>query len=86
MKGVAKMDLANPEIAASRVLNAVYSRATVLQPCVALEIIKEEFSQDGGSLAQYEAGLGLALKKGWLALNEHGTCAQFTQGGIEEYV
>ena len=86
MRRVAKIDLAIPEIAASRVLNSVYSRATVLQPCVALEIIKRQFAKEGGSLAQYEVGLGLALKRGWLALNENGTCAQFTQVGIEEYV
>lgn len=86
MKRVAKMDLANPEIAASRVLNSVYSQATVLQPCVALEIIKDQFSQDGGTLAQYEAGLRLALKNGWLIINDSCTCAQFTQAGIKEYV
>ena len=86
MKCRTKMDLTNPEIAASRVLNSVYSRATALQPCVALEIIKEQLLQEGASLAQYEAGLGLALRSGWLTLNENGSCAQFTQAGIEEYV
>jgi len=38
------------------------------------------------SLAQYEAGLDLALRSGWLALQENGSCAQFTQAGIDEYV
>jgi hypothetical protein len=81
-----KLDLANPEMAAYQILQIIYSRATIVRPCIDLEIIKEQFSGAGGNRAQYEAGLALVLSRGWLSMEENGSCLKFTQAGIDEFV
>jgi hypothetical protein len=39
--------------------------------------------KEGGSPAEYNAGLDLAIERGWLELHESGTFVRFTQAGAE---
>jgi hypothetical protein len=39
--------------------------------------------RDGGSPAEYRAGLAFALAKGWLWKHESGTYVKFTQAGAD---
>src|SRR5207247_1612335 len=49
-----------------------------------IEKINEPFLfRDGGSPAEYGAGLKLAIDRGWLSLHESGTFVTFTPAGAE---
>jgi hypothetical protein len=37
--------------------------------------------QEGGTPAEYKAGLDLAIARGWLEIHESGTYVRFTQAG-----
>ena len=49
-----------------------------------IELINWPFlSELKGTLAEYKAGLDLAITRGWLWLHESGTYEKFTQAGAE---
>ena len=49
-----------------------------------IEKIKGPFLfRDGGSPAEYDAGLKLAIERGWLKIHESGTFVTFTPAGAE---
>jgi hypothetical protein len=50
---------------------------------VLIELINLPFRREGGSPAEYGAGLDLAIAKGWLSKHESGTYVKFTQAGAE---
>ena len=50
---------------------------------VLIELINLPFLREGGSPAEYGAGLDLAIAKGWLSKHESGTYVKFTQAGAE---
>jgi hypothetical protein len=39
--------------------------------------------REKGTPAEYKAGLGLAIKRGWLVMHESGTFVRFTQAGAD---
>ena len=39
--------------------------------------------KEGGSSAEYKAGLDLAIARGWLWLHESGTYVRFTEAGAD---
>jgi hypothetical protein len=49
-----------------------------------IELINGPFLyREKGTPDEYEAGLDLAIERGWLVLHESGTFVRFTQGGAE---
>ena len=58
--------------------------AEPVQGRIHIEKINEPFLfRDGGSPAEYGAGLKLAIDRGWLSLHESGTFVTFTPAGAE---
>jgi hypothetical protein len=47
------------------------------------KIIEPFLFRDGGSPAEYGAGLKLAIERGWLKMHESGTFVTFTPAGAE---
>ena len=50
-----------------------------------IERINEPFLHDGGSPAEYGAGMKLAIERGWLWMHESGTYVKFTPTGAERF-
>jgi hypothetical protein len=71
--------LADPEVAADKLIEL----ANAFEPFLDSRIYIEKFNapspcQLKGTLAEYKAGLDLAIAKGWLWLHESGTYLRFT--------
>jgi hypothetical protein len=81
MKFVAPRPFANPEAAASKLLEL----ANACEPQdgrIYIGKINGPFLFElKGTPAEYKAGLGYAIAKGWLELHERGTFVHFTQAG-----
>jgi hypothetical protein len=48
-----------------------------------IEKINEPFLKEGGSPAEYGAGLAHAIERGWLWKHGSGTYVKFTQAGAD---
>lgn len=74
---------ADPEQAARRILEI----ANLIEPVqgrIHFENVNEPFLvKDGGSPAEYGAGMKLAIDRGWLMLHESGTFVTLTPAGAE---
>jgi hypothetical protein len=66
-------------------VGTVYSIATVAKPWVPIDLLLKRFRREGGTLAQYEAGLRYALEADWLVMDEASTSVEFGQAGIVLY-
>jgi hypothetical protein len=56
---------------------------TIMDGRVLIERINLPFLREGGSPAEYHAGLACAVAKGWLWKQESGTYVKFTPAGTE---
>jgi hypothetical protein len=75
---------ADPEKAARKLLEIANSAEAVQDGRIHIEKINGPFLfQEGGSPAEYGAGLKLAIARGWLWKHESGTYVKFTQAGAE---
>lgn len=84
MKYAAARPFADPEVAARRLLEIANAVEVVQDGRIHIEKINGPFLfNDGGSPAEYKAGLELAIAKGWLVLHESGTFVRFTPAGAE---
>jgi hypothetical protein len=73
----------DPEKAARRILE-IANAVEPIQGRIQIEKINEPFLfRDRGSLAEYGAGLNLAIERGWLKMHESGTFVTFTPAGAE---
>ncbi|MCK1638534.1 hypothetical protein IVA95_13210 [Bradyrhizobium sp. 157] len=69
--------------AARRILE-IANAVEPVQGRIHIEKINEPFLfRDGGSPAEYGAGLKLAIDRGWLTLHESGIFVTFTPAGAE---
>jgi hypothetical protein len=83
MKYAAARPYADSENAARRILE-IANAAEPIQGRIHIEKINGPFLfRDGGSPAEYGAGLKLAIERGWLVLHESGTFVTFTPAGAE---
>ncbi|MCK1642121.1 hypothetical protein IVA95_32365 [Bradyrhizobium sp. 157] len=83
MKYAATRPYAEPEKAARRILE-IANAVELLQGRIHIEKVNEPFLfRDGGSPAEYGAGLKLAIDRRWLTLHESGTFVTFTPAGAE---
>jgi len=75
--------LADPEKAARKLLELANAVEPVQDGRLHIEKINGPFLKEGGSPAEYKAGLELAIARGWLWRHESGTYVKFTPAGAE---
>ena len=84
MKFVDSRPYADPESAARKLMEIANSVEPVQDGRIHIEKINGPFLfRDGGSPAEYSAGMKLAIERGWLWLHESGTYLKFTPAGAE---
>jgi hypothetical protein len=82
MKYIAPRPFADPEAAARKLLEIANAAEAVQDGRIHIEKINEPFLYtEGGSPAEYGAGLKLAIERGWLWMHESGTFVKFTDAG-----
>jgi hypothetical protein len=75
---------ADPETAARKLIEIANSVEAAQDGRIFIELINGPFLFDlKGTPAEYSAGLGLAIERGWLVMHESGTYVKFTQAGAE---
>src|SRR3954452_14356794 len=73
----------DPEKAARRILE-IANAVEPIRGRIQIEKINEAFLfRDRGSLAEYGAGLNLAIERGWFKMHESGTFVTFKPAGAE---
>jgi hypothetical protein len=84
MKFTADRPFADPEKAARKLLEIASTIEPIQDGRIHIEKINGPFLfTDGGSPAEYGAGLAFAISRGWLWRHESGTYVKFTQAGAE---
>jgi hypothetical protein len=84
MKYAAARPYADPEKAARKLLELANTVEAVQDGRIHIEKINAPFLfKEGGSPAEYGAGLALAIARGWLWRHESGTYVKFTPAGAE---
>jgi hypothetical protein len=83
-KFVESRPFADPDAAARRLIEIANSGEPIQDGRIHIEKINGPFLfREGGSPAEYGAGMKLAIERGWLWMHESGTYAKFTQAGAE---
>jgi hypothetical protein len=86
MKYATDRPFADPEKAARKLLEIANETEAVQDGRIHIEKINGPFLfKEGGSPAEYGAGLKLAIARGWLWMHESGTYVKFTQSGAEMF-
>jgi hypothetical protein len=84
VKYTADRPFADPEKAARKLLEIANTVEAVQDGRIHIEKINGPFLfKEGGSPAEYSAGLELAIAKGWLWRHESGVYVKFTEAGAE---
>ncbi|WMT71268.1 hypothetical protein [Bradyrhizobium sp. Ash2021] len=83
MKYASDRPFADPEKAARKLLEIASTVEPVQDGRLHIEKINLPFLREGGSPAEFKAGLELAIANGWLWLHESGTFVRFTQAGAD---
>jgi hypothetical protein len=82
MKYVGDRPFADPAVAARKLLELANAVEPVQDARIHIEKINGPFLfTEGGSPAEYGAGLALAIARGWLWRHESGTYVKFTPEG-----
>ena len=82
MKFVNARPLADPDIAARKILELANGVETIQDGRIYIEEINRPFLfQLKGTPAEYKAGLDRAVANGWLDLHESGTFVRFSRAG-----
>lgn len=84
MKYANSRPFADPEVAARKLLEIANATEAGQDGRLYIEKINGPFLfRDGGSPAEYKAGLDLAIARGWLWRHESGTFVKFTPVGAQ---
>ena len=84
VKFVTDRRYADPEKAARKLIEIANATEAVQDGRIHIEKVNGPFLyREGGTPAEYKAGLDLAIARGWLELHESGTYVKFTQAGAE---
>jgi hypothetical protein len=84
MKFAEPRPYADPEKAARRIVEIANTIEPVQDGRIHIEKINWPFLfQDKGSPAEYDAGMKLAIERGWLNMHESGTFVRFTPAGAD---
>ena len=82
MKFTSDRPFADAEKAARRLLEHAHALEVIQDGRIYIEKINGPFLyREGGTPAEYKAGLDLAIARGWLELHESGTYVRFTRAG-----
>jgi hypothetical protein len=74
---------ADPDKAARRLLEHAHAFEPIQDGRIHIEKLNAPFLRDGGTPAEYGAGLQLAIDRGWLWKHESGTFVRFTPAGAD---
>jgi len=85
MKFVEPSSLADPDVAARRLVEIASTVEAVQDGRIYIELINGSFIKDGGTPDQYLAALASAVAHGWLLQHESGTYVKFTAAGAEDF-
>jgi hypothetical protein len=86
MKYTADRPFADPEQAARKLLEIANAAEAVQDGRIHIEKISGPFLfKEGGTPAEYSAGLDLAIANGWRWRHESGTYVKFTQAGADMF-
>jgi hypothetical protein len=86
MKYADRRPYADPEKAARKLLEIANATEAVQDGRIHLEPVNRQFLYtEGGSPAEYLAGLTFAIERGWLWQHTSKTYVKFTQGGAEMF-
>ena len=84
MKYAGSRPFADPEAAARKLPEIANAAEIVKDGRIYIELLNGPFLfKEGGSPAEYGAGLELAIARGWLWRHESGTFVKFTPAGAE---
>ena len=84
LKLTAERPYSDPEKAARKILEIANSVEAIQDGRIHVEKINGPFLfRDGGSPAEYGAGMQLAIERGWLEMHRSGTYVKFTPAGAE---
>jgi hypothetical protein len=84
MKLTADRPYADPEKAARKIIEIAKAVEPVQDGRIHIEKVNAPFLyKERGTLAEYGAGLKLAIERGWLWLHESGTYVKVTQTGAD---
>ena len=84
MRYAADRPYSDPEKAARKLLEIANAAEAVQDGRIHIEKINAPFLfREKGTPAEYQAGLSLAIERGWLVLHESGTFVCFTQAGAD---
>jgi hypothetical protein len=83
MKYLEPRPFADPEAAARKLLEIANATEAVQDGRLHIEKINLPFLRDGGSPAEYGAGMKRAIERGWLWMHESGTYVKFTPAGAD---
>ena len=83
MKFVTPSNLADPDLAARRLVEIANTVEAVQNGRIYIELINGPFLKEGGTPDQYCAALASAVAHGWLLRHESGTYVKFTTAGAE---
>jgi hypothetical protein len=84
MKFASNPQFADPEKAARKLLEIANASDPAPDGRIYIENLNGPFLfKEGGSPAEYLAGLELAIARGWLWRHESGTYVKFTQAGAD---
>jgi hypothetical protein len=83
MKFTESRPFADPDAAARKLMEIANATEAVQDGRFHIEKINLPFLRDGGSPAEYGAGLKRAIELGWLWMHESGTYVKFTPAGAD---
>jgi hypothetical protein len=84
MKFVNPSPFADPDDAAHKLMEIANSVEPVQDGRIHIEKINGPFLyREGSSPAEYNAGMKLAIERGWIRLHESGTYVKLTRAGAE---
>lgn len=84
MRYATSRPFADPEAAARKLLEIADTTEAVQDGRIHIEKLNGPFLfKEGGSPAEYTAGLELAIARGWLWRHESGTFVKFTPAGAQ---
>src|SRR5260370_795735 len=83
MKYFEPRPFADPDAAARKLMEIANAVEPVQDGRLHIEKINLPFLRNGGSSAEYGAGLKRAIELGWLWMHESGTYVKFTPAGAE---
>jgi hypothetical protein len=81
MKFVPDRPFADPDVAASKLVEIASTIEPVQNGRIFVELVNAPFLKAGGSPDQYRAGIDRAIAKGWITRHESGTYVKFTEAG-----